>query len=141
MKTAFRGFFAPSSPPGLDPTRPKTPCTTRLRRRFGKISQATAAAPTYLGYSDQMGDPSGLVYMRARWYDPSSAKFLTRDPVYGNPVAPSSLNPFTYADARPMLLNDRTGMCPWCVIGAAISVITYVAVQKYVLHEDITVGG
>ena len=33
MKSAFLGFIAPSSPSGLDPTRPKTPYTTPSRRR------------------------------------------------------------------------------------------------------------
>ena len=30
----------------------------------------------------------GLVHMRARWYDPSSGRFISRDPVVGSPESP-----------------------------------------------------
>lgn len=38
-------------------------------RAYGQLAQSTNAGPTYLGLASQLLDPSGLYYMRARWYD------------------------------------------------------------------------
>jgi len=80
-------------------------------RAYGAISQsAGASAPTYLGYAGQLQDPSGLLYMRARWYDPAVGRFTTRDPVLSDASATAALNMFGYAGANPMTLADPTGM-------------------------------
>jgi RHS repeat-associated protein len=80
-------------------------------RAYGQLAQSTAAAPSYFGYVGQLGDPSGLIYLRARWYDPDAARFLTRDPASGDASAPSSLNAFGYASASPVMLSDPSGTC------------------------------
>jgi len=48
--------------------------------------------------------------MRARWYDPDSGRFLTRDPLSGEPANPQTLNRFGYAAANPMLRLDPTDL-------------------------------
>jgi RHS repeat-associated protein len=43
--------------------------------------QAMGTPPTGPGYTGHVNDPdSGLVYMQARYYDPSIGRFLSRDP-------------------------------------------------------------
>ncbi len=49
-------------------------------------------------------DESGLVYMRARYYDPSSARFVSEDP------AKDGVNWYRYACNRPYTFVDRTGL-------------------------------
>ncbi|MDP9282294.1 MAG: RHS repeat-associated core domain-containing protein [Chloroflexota bacterium] len=79
-------------------------------RAYGQLAQLTNTAPTYLGLASQLLDPSGLYYMRARWYDPANGRFITRDPLRGSPLTPSSLNSFAYAGANPALASDPTGL-------------------------------
>lgn len=90
----------------------------RSRRRYkayGAIAQSSGAStPTYLGYAGQLLDPSGLFYLRARWYDPATGRFVSRDPVGPDPSVPASLNAFGYGHASPTMLSDPTGACPFC---------------------------
>jgi RHS repeat-associated protein len=81
-------------------------------RAYGEIVQYSGSAtPSLLGYAGQLLDPSGLYYMRARWYDATNARFLSRDPAKGDQSNPSSLNAFDYAGANPAMLADPSGYC------------------------------
>jgi len=80
-------------------------------KAYGAIAQSSgASSPSYLGYAGQLLDPSGLYYMRARWYDPLVGRLLVRDPVRGDPTTPSTLNPFMYAAADPIGMADPSGL-------------------------------
>ena len=58
----------------------------------------------------QDGDTS-VVYLRARWYNPGSGTFTTRDPFAGFPIAPLSLHPSAYVGNNPVTLTDPLGQC------------------------------
>nr|MDP9281444.1 hypothetical protein [Chloroflexota bacterium] len=79
-------------------------------KAYGAIAQGTVPFTSYLGVASQMTDPSGLVYMRARWYDPVTGRLLTRDPAAGDPRQPATLNAYAYAAANPTLMTDPTGL-------------------------------
>jgi hypothetical protein len=51
------------------------------------------------------------VYLRARYYDPSIGRFLTRDPFGGFLVSPQSLNRYPYSVSDPVNLVDPWGLC------------------------------
>jgi RHS repeat-associated protein len=79
-------------------------------RGYGSIAQSSgASAPIYLGFASQLLDGSGLYYMRARWYDPATARFLSRDEAGPDATLPSSLNVFQYAGENPLRRMDSTG--------------------------------
>lgn len=62
---------------------------------------------TCLQYTGQYTDPeSGLVYLRARYYDPSTAEFLTVDPDVFETGAP-----YAYTGDDPLNATDLTGLC------------------------------
>jgi RHS repeat-associated protein len=106
-------------------------------RAYGQIAQSSGAAtPNYLGYAGQLLDSSGLYYMRARWYDPSLGRFVSRDPATPELASPRSLNAFYYAWANPLLVTDASGMCPQCLFGALIGAGTYVLIAN-IRHEDV----
>jgi RHS repeat-associated protein len=48
---------------------------------------------------------SGLIYMRARYYDPATAQFISRDPLTAMTGAP-----YSYADNDPLNGVDPTGL-------------------------------
>jgi RHS repeat-associated protein len=78
-------------------------------RAYGQVAQMTNSVPTYIGYASQLLDPSGLYYMRARWYDPQVARFLSRDANTGSAASPMTLNAFSYAAANPIAMWDPSG--------------------------------
>lgn len=76
---------------------------------FGKVT-AAAGTKTDVGYQGDWTDPaSGKVDMAARWYDPSTGGFSSRDTAIVDPTPSSRGNPFAYADADPVNNIDPTG--------------------------------
>uniref|UniRef100_UPI0010F62F92 RHS repeat-associated core domain-containing protein n=1 Tax=Chitinivorax sp. B TaxID=2502235 RepID=UPI0010F62F92 len=61
--------------------------------------------PQY-GYTGREPDVAGLIYYRARWYDPSIGRFTQRDP---SGLA-GGLNPYAYVDGDPINLIDPSGL-------------------------------
>lgn len=85
-----------------------------LRYAYGEIARTSApgAKPTLLGYAGELLDPSGLIYLRSRWYDQGTGRFMSRDPLPGDVNRPASLNPFAYAVSHPTRWTDPTGLSP-----------------------------
>ncbi len=55
-------------------------------------------------------DPvTGLVQMKARWYDPDAGIFISEDPRSYSPTDPFSLHEYLYANADPVNNYDPTG--------------------------------
>ena len=75
-----------------------------------------SAAPPSFGFTGERQDgTSGLVYLRARWYQPQHGRFLSRDPFDGWSEIPPSLHPYAYAHNDPVQRVDPTGKwaCDW----------------------------
>lgn len=53
---------------------------------------------------------TALYYMRARYFDSASARFLSRDPILS--LDPREINPYQYADADPLGMTDPMGLKP-----------------------------
>jgi RHS repeat-associated protein len=73
--------------------------------------EGTATTP--LGYDGQYtSSDTGLVYMRARVYDPATAQFLSVDPleaISGEPYSYGGDNPLTYGDSLGLLWTPLAG--------------------------------
>jgi RHS repeat-associated protein len=52
---------------------------------------------------------TGLVYLRARWYDSATGRFTTRDPFPGFAALPQTLHPYVYVNNNPVNLTDPSG--------------------------------
>lgn len=75
---------------------------------YGQTITVTGSATSPLGYDGEYTDPeSGLVYLRARYYDPRTAQFLTVDPAYARTGAR-----YAYANDQPLTNSDPTGLAP-----------------------------
>ena len=72
--------------------------------------------PNGPGYTGHVNDPeTNLVYMQARYYDPSTGHFLSTDPVRPVPGDAFNFNRYAYVDNNPIIGMDPTGMedeCP-----------------------------
>ncbi len=85
------------------------------------VSTCEGSATTPLGFDGQYtSSDTGLVYLRARVYDPATAQFLTVDP-----AVEATRQRYSYAEDNPLTFTDPSGMssgvlegievpCPWC---------------------------
>ncbi|MEV4366764.1 RHS repeat-associated core domain-containing protein [Nonomuraea sp. NPDC049637] len=76
---------------------------------FGEVT-AQAGAKHTLGYQGGYTDPStGKVNMAARWYQPSTGSFISRDTLTQNPDPSIQLNRYAYANDNPLTHVDLDG--------------------------------
>ena len=76
---------------------------------YGTQTGHTGAATTPLGFDGQYtSSDTGLIYLRARTYDPATAQFLTVDPMAGVTRAP-----YNYAEDNPLNDGDASGLSSW----------------------------
>ena len=69
---------------------------------FGTVRLQTGAT-TEWSYTGEQNDPTGLEYLRARYYDASTGRFLSQDPM---PL----LQRYAYANDNPANLVDPSGL-------------------------------
>ncbi|GEB65063.1 type IV secretion protein Rhs [Sinomonas atrocyanea] len=73
---------------------------------YGNLIKKTGAADTALRWNGQAQDlETGLYYLRARYYDPETAQFLSRDPLES-----VTAQPYQYGQNDPLNQADRTGL-------------------------------
>ncbi|WP_187414889.1 polymorphic toxin-type HINT domain-containing protein [Nonomuraea sp. PA05] len=83
---------------------------------FGETAAQTGDE-TNLGYQGEYTDPdSGKVNMHARWYQPGTGTFTSRDTAALAPSPSVQANRYTYANASPLTGTDPTGH--YTVIGS-----------------------
>ncbi|WP_271221309.1 RHS repeat-associated core domain-containing protein [Streptosporangium carneum] len=76
---------------------------------FGQVTHRTGATRT-LGYQGEYTDPdTGKVNMHARWYQPGTGAFTSRDTATLDPNPSVQANRYTYANAAPLTNVDPTG--------------------------------
>jgi len=77
---------------------------------FGATRSVTGSGSTLFQFTgEQLDGSTSLYYLRARYYDPETGRFLSRDPLSGLVGAPQSQNPYAYVENNPINLIDPTG--------------------------------
>jgi RHS repeat-associated protein len=77
---------------------------------FGNLLNSEGSTPNnYLYRGEQFDTDLGLYYLRARYYNPQTGRFLSRDPEDGNPRDPRSLHKYLYAEGDPINGIDPRG--------------------------------
>ncbi len=97
-------------------------------KRYSAFGAVTAGTDThekpFFGYDAEEQDPlTGLTYLRARYYDPGSARFGVADTYRGNTFDPITLNRYLYCGSDPVNHVDPTGH-------SAISNVLSMALRK-----------
>lgn len=69
---------------------------------------AEGSASTRYTYTGREADAEvGLMYYRARWYDPQLGRFLSEDPI----GLDGGMNMYSYVGNNPINFNDPSGLC------------------------------
>jgi RHS repeat-associated protein len=77
---------------------------------FGNEVDHTGTTPNNYLYRGEQWDPDlSLYYLRARYMNPLTGRFLSRDPEDGDPASPASLHKYLYTEADPVNLVDPSG--------------------------------
>jgi RHS repeat-associated protein len=109
---------------------------------YGNLKGQTGTVDTPLRWDGQYQDrESGLYYLRARFYDPATAQFVSVDPAVG-----MTRSPYGYVFDNPLNGYDPTGMFCWsasCLLtdaGIAVGAVA-VAAAVVALAPEVVVGG
>jgi RHS repeat-associated protein len=71
---------------------------------------ASGGSTQPFGFTGEQRDPeNGLVYLRARYYDPLPGRFIQRDTSMGQIARPPEMNRFSYVENSPINRRDPTG--------------------------------
>ena len=77
---------------------------------FGNEINHTGTTPNnYLYRGEQYDLDLGLYYLRARYYNPATGRFLSKDPEDGKSGDPKTLHKYLYAGGDPVNAWDPTG--------------------------------
>jgi RHS repeat-associated protein len=86
-------------------------------------TNSTGSNNTYLYREEQFDSQTRLQYLRARYYDPNTGRFLGVDPLEGNFTDPTSRHRYLYGNANPVSYSDPSGK--FSILDVALAGINY----------------
>jgi RHS repeat-associated protein len=109
---------------------------------YGNLTASTGALSP-MGFSGEYTDAeTGFVYLRARYYDPATGQFISRDPLVALTGAP-----YAYAGGSPLNQTDPSGLCgrgwwgrnwKWVALGVAVAAVAAYFVAPVVMEAVAT---
>jgi RHS repeat-associated protein len=105
---------------------------------YGQLTSAPPTAENPFRFAGQYtNDTTGLQYLRARYYDPATGQFLSRDP-----LEDTTLQPYAYAANAPTAGVDPSGLSVTTEISDAVSAVVPPSVSDAAAHTlDFITGG
>lgn len=77
---------------------------------FGNLLKSTGSTKNCYRYcGEQFDETTGLYYLRARYMDTSTGRFISQDSYAGSISDPVSLHKYLYANANPVTYTDPSG--------------------------------
>jgi RHS repeat-associated protein len=77
---------------------------------YGNLESQTGSSDnTYLYQGEQTDNLLSFQYLRARYYDPNTGRFISTDPVEGSLTSPVSLHRYLYGNDNPISYRDPSG--------------------------------
>jgi RHS repeat-associated protein len=89
---------------------------------YGSVS-FTNSDNAYLYREESFDRQTQLQYLRARYYDPNSGRFLGVDPIEGNLQSPTSRHRYLYGNANPIMYSDPSGKVSIFDVGASLAIM------------------
>jgi RHS repeat-associated protein len=103
---------------------------------FGAVRSSSGAGWTEYRFTGQQDDAElGYTYLRARYYDPQTGRFVSKDPVSGLRANPASQHYYVYAGDDPANLTDPSGEFLDTILDLA-----FIAYDLYRIGTDNVVG-
>ncbi len=82
---------------------------------YGSLIEKTGDSDNDLLYNgEQYSAATSLYYLRARYMDPSTGRFISMDAYAGDLVSPTSTHKYLYANANPVMYSDPSGYATFC---------------------------
>ncbi|WP_326640288.1 RHS repeat-associated core domain-containing protein [Streptosporangium sp. NBC_01755] len=111
---------------------------------FGTVTHRSGAQRA-LGYQGEYTDPdTGKINMHARWYQPGTGAFVSRDDWTLNPEPSVQANRYTYANASPLVGIDPTGHLPfllaipaWKLAVAAVAAVGALTAAEHLRRNPV----
>jgi RHS repeat-associated protein len=79
---------------------------------YGKSTKFSGSDQTALTFTAREDDSTGLVYLRARYLDPATGRFVSEDPLG---LSSGDANLYSYVSANPINYSDPTGLHKRCL--------------------------
>ncbi len=98
-----------------DPTGAMT--LTQSYAPYGDVVSSIGSSQTNYAFTGEARDANELTYLRARYLDANTGRFISRDTWAGNYNSPLSLNKWNYTEGNPVNYTDPTGHYKDCPIG------------------------
>jgi RHS repeat-associated protein len=110
-----------------------TVTATRKYDVYGAVRSSTGTSTSkhkFVGCLGHMSeDETGLIYMRARYMDPVTGRFISEDPGY------QGLNWYAYANGNPVGMIDSGGRASEWAVGMVIAWFLYLT-GKFISSEN-----
>jgi RHS repeat-associated protein len=81
---------------------------------FGVPLWSEGSGATGYGFTGERWEAyTDLLFLRARYYQPGTGRFVSKDPWGGSMMRPATLNGFNYVNNNPVRLVDLLGLCDY----------------------------
>ncbi len=111
---------------------------------FGIIRSASGSSGNRYTFTGEENDASGLVYLRARYYEPVSGRFLSVDPFAADALDTQTINRYVYVKNNPLNYVDPSGAyyvdVDWSQLGTGIGQAT-LGIVEIITGASLTGGG
>jgi RHS repeat-associated protein len=114
---------------------------------YGNSFTVSGSTPNeFLYRGEQFDSDLGLYYLRARYYNPATGRFMSRDPndpqprnLDRKPIDPKVLHKYLYAGADPVNLEDPRGkkLIEYCLVAC---LVVGAAAEEELPHVELEMG-
>ncbi len=99
---------------------------------YGNLVGGSGGTTNEFLFTGEQTDPStGLTYLRARYYDPEIARFISPDPVPADLFNPQTLNRYAYVTNNPLNMVDPNGEFGLVSVSISISIVSVLSTIAY----------
>ena len=108
---------------------------------YDEFGVTTSTGDTFFNevtFTGSVADASGLLYMNARYYNPSTGRFLSQDSYSGNPYDPWTQHLYSYCGNNPINMIDPTGhfFLTCVIVGTIVGAVIGAGVVGYQDYKD-----
>ena len=100
---------------------------------FGNLLKSKGNTENCYRYcGEQFDETTGLYYLRARYMDTSTGRFISQDTYQGNINGPVSLHKYLYANANPVAYSDPSG-CVSKTLTDSVETLIIITICPYII--------